>query len=302
MSNRKPIKVPYVMRFLSVCESGNMAESARMLGVTQPEMARSIEKIEKAFGLPLIARISGWNELTDAGGRLQQLMTEFGHEYEASINETRSYYRSVENTVNVGNCTEGSAVWLEQLLALAKPNFAKINAPANQESAFEDLLEHRIDLLITDRHSRDEIPNRLQVDSVPMGGTFLLMKKSHRLAGESEIKIKDLAGESLIVSGVHSRNIAATLGSEGRNTIQAMTASSAVNFVRRDLGIALLGGIDASCQSEDLISRPLPELRPMFEWQCHICTRVSENSAEVSRLHHFLLKHLPQLKSAISGM
>jgi len=56
--------------FLAVAQFGSLRQAGRVLGVTQPTVARRIHDLEADLGIPLFSRTRGGHQLTTAGGTL----------------------------------------------------------------------------------------------------------------------------------------------------------------------------------------------------------------------------------------
>ena len=57
--------------FISVVESGNMSDAARVVGVTQSAISQAIKKLEQTLGLALVDRFPEFLALRQVYGRNQ---------------------------------------------------------------------------------------------------------------------------------------------------------------------------------------------------------------------------------------
>lgn len=63
-------------QFLAVARLGNFTRASKELGLSQPALSRSIQRLEEEFGQPLLERKPRSVELTDAGALLQSRASE----------------------------------------------------------------------------------------------------------------------------------------------------------------------------------------------------------------------------------
>lgn len=67
--------------FVVVAESLNISRAAERLGISQPALSVALQKLERAFGVPLLLRGRSGVQLTHAGRRLQAGGTDFYNDW-----------------------------------------------------------------------------------------------------------------------------------------------------------------------------------------------------------------------------
>ena len=65
--NQNDIEFTQITQFLAVAKTGNLTSAAEDLGISQPALSRSIQRLEKLVGEPLFERQSRGVKLTDMG-------------------------------------------------------------------------------------------------------------------------------------------------------------------------------------------------------------------------------------------
>lgn len=63
--------IDQLRQFLRVAKHGNITHASEELGVSQPALSRSIQRLEEEFGQPLLERQTRCIALTDAGRLLE---------------------------------------------------------------------------------------------------------------------------------------------------------------------------------------------------------------------------------------
>ncbi|WP_323842008.1 MULTISPECIES: LysR family transcriptional regulator [unclassified Moraxella] len=88
--------------FIHVARTGNISQSAKMLGVPQPTLSRHITQLEHTLGQKLIDRQHRPIKLTPAGNFFYQHAKKNLHELTELITLTKNFGKSTPNTLNIG--------------------------------------------------------------------------------------------------------------------------------------------------------------------------------------------------------
>ena len=189
--------------FVMVAEEMSFTRAARRLHISQPPLSRHIRALEEELGVVLLIRTSRSMRLTGAGRVLLA-------EGKLLIAQAASITDRVRRTGNVsGQCVRvGFATGLGDALhlALARHLIAQPDAEVHFKSIFSSeqsqaLRENVIDIGLM-RAPFD--PLLLQGATLFQERLTALMPQRHRLAGRSNVRLADLANETILL---HKRNV-----------------------------------------------------------------------------------------------
>ena len=176
--------------FLCVAEKGNFTHAGEHLGVSQPTLSRSIQRLEEELGQPVFERKTRSVELTDAGlllqARVQQILAII-HDVKAEISDDGKSGR-----VRVGAIPTIAPFFLPDLLR----NFSKRFPLASlivQEDTTDNLIKRckqgEIDVAILAL----PIPAKyLEIDTLFEEELMLVLPPDHPLLELKSIRIEDV--------------------------------------------------------------------------------------------------------------
>lgn len=166
--------------FISVAEKGKINEAAHVLHLTQPSITRAIQKLEQAFGAPLLSRGREGVKLTPAG----RLLYEYGHRALRQLDDIQQQAQFTDDPL-AGRLTIGTYeslaeyLWPDFLSDLGKshPQLQLSVKTSLQHDPLADLVDGKIDLLVD-----AEPPIRDNVVSWPIYADKFAFFSSPRLA------------------------------------------------------------------------------------------------------------------------
>ena len=88
--------------FLEVARTENISRAAERLGITQPTLSLSVQRLEQHLGLPLLLRGKSGVKLTKAGQRFVKRARELLEVWERIRGDTRAEETSVQGRIVVG--------------------------------------------------------------------------------------------------------------------------------------------------------------------------------------------------------
>ncbi|MES2938725.1 MAG: LysR family transcriptional regulator [Pseudomonadota bacterium] len=278
-----------VLAFAVFADSLNFSAAARQLHLSQPALHVKIRKLSDQLGRPLYRRIGRTLELTEHG----HLVARYGQNLGLGAREF------------VGQL-EGSA---EQAVTLAAGDGAYLYLLGAGIRSYQHAAKASLHLLSTDRDRTlaavlggkaqvgvaplDSVPEAIHSAALTTVGQVLAVPATHRLAGRSRLRLKDLAGERLIVppSGrPHRQTIDALLQSEQVDWQLAMEANGwelMLSFVAMDIGVAI---VNACCRlPKGVVGMALPQM-PSVRYHCFHLQGLAKSSAAM-RLRMALVSH-----------
>ena len=185
-----------LQQVVAIRKYGSFAKAAKALGVSQPNLSKSVARLEDELKLKIFDRTAKGSVLTPIG----ELIVERA---DAVIAETRDLARDAAllaggeiGTVRIG-CTTALAIPLAtplvQRIAKRHPGL-RVHAEAAPSARLLPLLEAReLDVVIGGQAPADSAPNAYVVESVLETPTVFVASPSHPLANERGISIARLA-------------------------------------------------------------------------------------------------------------
>jgi LysR family hydrogen peroxide-inducible transcriptional activator len=176
--------------FLAVADAQNFTMAAAKLGVSQPTLSRSIQRLEEELGQPLFERKPRAVDLTDAGtllqGRAEQILATID-DVKAEISDDGKSGR-----VRVGAIPTVAPFFLPDMLRSFSKRFPKA-ALVIQEDTTDNLIKRckqgELDVAILAL----PVPARyLEIDTLLTEELMLVLPPSHPLLEKQQIRIEDV--------------------------------------------------------------------------------------------------------------
>ncbi|GAA0477431.1 LysR family transcriptional regulator [Paractinoplanes deccanensis] len=235
--------------FVAVAEERNFTRAAARLHVVQSGVSAVIKALEHELGAKLLERTSKRVELTDAGQALlprARAALEAAQAARDAVDEVRGGLRG---TIRVGTLTSIPLIDMAGLLGEFHRRHPGVTlrlsvSPRGSVGLVEQLADGGLDLAFVSWPGRPPAGVRLhQVDDRPLD---LVLPIEHRLATAGEVRIADLAGEAFVdfPAGYGNRIVVdrafAAAGVQRQVAIEVTDISSAADFVREGLGVAIV--------------------------------------------------------------
>ena len=176
--------------FLRVAQRGSFTKAADELGVSQPALSRSIQKLEEELGQPVIERHPRHVTLTEAGAllqsRAQQIFT--------ILDDTKAEITDdgISGRVRVGAIPTIAPYFLPKLLQQFATKFPKATVLVQEnttDNLLKSLTQGEIDLAIL----AIPVPAKyLEVEELFEEELLLVLPLEHPLVEQEKIKIADI--------------------------------------------------------------------------------------------------------------
>ena len=187
--------------FIAITDCGSITKAAEQLFVTQPNLSRQIQKLERETGKKLIERGSRQIVLTEAGRLLYKRACEISELFEKAQEELLSDGDNVSGTVTIGG-GESYAVGLIAKAARAVitryPSVKFDFFSGDTDAVCEKLDKGLVDFGVLIEPSTPEKYNSLRLPLTDIWG--ILARKDSSLAAKNNISARDLKGLPLIFS------------------------------------------------------------------------------------------------------
>lgn len=266
----------------------NFTRAARLLRISQPALHVKIRNLAGELGVPLYRREGRRLELTEPGRRVAR----FGREWVERANDfAREVRGGAAEEPLVLAAGEGAYLYLlgEGIRQFRRRTRTPLRLlTLDGEGAVDAVRTGRAHLGVASLESR---PDDVVAEILAKVPQVLAMPPKHRLAAKSEVRLRDLEGEKLIVPPAgrpHRAMLSRALQSAGVNWTVAVEASGwelMLLFARLGLGLAVVNG---SCRiPAGLVSRPIRELPEIHYHVFHL-----KGADRARELRDLLLEHV----------
>jgi len=176
--------------FLKIAEHGNFTRAAAELGISQPALSRSVQRLEEELGQPVLERKTRSISLTDAGALLQARV----HQVLTILEDTKAEITDDGRSgrVRVGAIPTIAPYFLPKLLRDFARDFPQATVIV-QENTTDVLLKSctqgEIDLAILAL----PVPAKyLEVEELFEEELFLVLPPDHPLVNKAELRLPDI--------------------------------------------------------------------------------------------------------------
>jgi DNA-binding transcriptional LysR family regulator len=185
--------------FLALAQERNFGRAAERLHMAQPPLTRQIRQMEEELGAELFVRIPKGVELTAAGEALLEEVPNILALAERSEERTRNAGQGLAGRLEVGTFGSGILNVVPRVLA----NFHKLRPAVtiglhnlDKGEQIRALRERRLSVGFARL-----IPNEadIKVEMVLREPIFVAMREGHPLCANTDVTVKDLVGEPMIL-------------------------------------------------------------------------------------------------------
>jgi DNA-binding transcriptional LysR family regulator len=253
---------------LAIAELGSLAKAAQQLGVAQPSLTASLQKLETQLGLQLFIRHHAQGVTPSPQG------LRFLNEARSLVAHGNDFQRDstvagmlVEGEITIGSFSTIAPVYAPKLIAEFQKRYPKTRIKLEegaQEHLITGLHSGRFDIVLL---YRLDTPDDLKVIELARLKPYVLLNANHALARKKQVSLHDLAEDQLILLDVlPSRTYFTRMLENEGITPKIIFASPSLELVRglvgQGLGYSLLitrPHGDATYDGERLAIRPIVE-------------------------------------------
>lgn len=247
--------------FVAFADERNFTRAAKTIGLSQPAFFERIKKLSELVGCALYERDGGTLNLTNAGVKTAAFAREQLQNCERFLSEIRGEAKREWVTLAAG---EGAYLYVigEAVRGFVKENTARLNAlTLGGPSAVTAVLEGAAQLAVG---VVDLVPRGVQTHELMRCSMMAAMSASHPLARKREIKLSELAGQSLILppeGQSHRAFVGRAMASVGVHLEQTVEADGwplLLHFASLGLGVAVVNSVCVA--PKGVVLRKIPEL------------------------------------------
>lgn len=185
--------------FIHIAQTGNISQSAKMLGMSQPTLSRHIAQLEQALGQQLIDRTHRPIQLTAAGSFFYHHAKKNLHELNELITLTQNFGKSTPNTLNIGFVASILYGLLPDVITELRthlPNLEIRLTEVNSDEQTRALKAGEIDVGFGRFLSSESFIKQIFLRHERL---VVALPTQHRLAKKSSVGFKSLIDETLIL-------------------------------------------------------------------------------------------------------
>jgi DNA-binding transcriptional LysR family regulator len=187
------VELRHLRSFLAIADEGNITRAAQLLHMSQPALSRTLAQLERDLAIRLVDRSTHHLTLTGAG-------TTFADSARRAVQQVDNAIATISAAVspicfghNWSSATHAAAImrsWKDEF-----PN-RPVRSQRNNERV-AGLADGHVDVALVRGPISDRAFRSMVIDDE---SRMAVVPAGHRLAGENEVSLADLATETLIVS------------------------------------------------------------------------------------------------------
>ncbi|MBC8982402.1 LysR family transcriptional regulator [Pseudomonas lurida] len=190
--------------FSTVATAGSLARAAERLGVSQPALTKSVQRLERRLGVKLVVRSSRGIEVTDAGSAFLLRSRTILRELEDALQESRDLAGGHAGLLRIGATPAAANFTLAALLPrlMEERPAARINFISGFSDALLDAVANRdVELALLPLPER--MDSSLEILPLLEDDYLLILNDQHPLANRRIVSMGDLAGFQWAGSSKH---------------------------------------------------------------------------------------------------
>ncbi len=250
----------WVFSFAVFAEHLNFTRAAEQLHISQPALHVQIRKLGESVGRPLYRRRGRSLELTEQGRRLAAFGREVRERGEEVLAELRGGASAGPVVLAAG---QGAYLYLlgPAIRRFPKHKWTLRLTTLSGPAAIDAVREARAHLAVA---AVADVPAELASEDLCDVGQAVVVPRSHGLAKKRRARLRDLAGEQIVVAPAGSPHrvmleaALKTAATPWRVAVEAMGWELMIQFARIGMGIAIVN--DFCTVPRGMVRVPLPEL------------------------------------------
>ncbi len=261
--------------FQVVAKHCSYVRAAEELHFSQPAVSAQIRHLESTLGVKLFEQIGRKTHLTHAGEELHA----YSKKIFSIIDETMEVMETLRSPhhgrLSVGADTTVGSYVVPGLLGKFLQGFPAVEISLevlNRASLIEALLSNRVDMAVMGA-APDDVP--IEIEPIAFNPLVLIASPNHRLAGRSDVPIKELGREHFLQreNGSGTRAALETMlreaGVELRISMQVGNNSAIKQGVAAGLGIALISrvALDKELETRRLVILDVEGFPIIRQWR-----------------------------------
>jgi DNA-binding transcriptional LysR family regulator len=253
--------------FCEVARRGSFTGAAEACGYTQSGVSRRIAALERASGGPLFRRRARGVQPTPAGEVLHLHAVALLDALAAAVDAVCAVRDGTGGRLRIGSFATASAALVPVAVADLRRAAPAVVATVTEALSWELAASLRAGLLdvavVSDYPSGDPPLDGVDLEHLCDDPMMVALPADHRLAGEPEVDLGELAGDTWIEAGrlaadattLHAA--AAQAGFVPRTDVTVPGWTAKQGFVAAGLGVTLVPLLAAGAMRPDIVLRPV---------------------------------------------
>lgn len=249
--------------FQTVARLGNVSKAAQALYITQPNLSKSISRLEDELGVPLFEHRKGKIVLNEYGRIFLTSVDLSLSELAAGRHTIRRLYESSQNVLSLGSSIDDFLPDVLKDFSLLHPEVGIRQFSCPPEELESRLLDRSLDLAVT---GRPPLSAALAGELLGEKDFVVLTGRTHPLAAQEDVSLSELAGERFICDRSRMdmetlRTICAGQGFEPDVAFEVENTSLIYRLLEGNAGIAFMPAAQMTKLEREYPERPIAMLR-----------------------------------------
>lgn len=232
--------------FVAVADTGSFSAASAKLRISQPSIGQQVRNLEEELGAPLLFRHSRGIEVTSTGLILIDLARDILDRVDNATRTIRNQSSEPQGELRLGMTVSAAAPLAAGLVRetlAAYPRIALSITEALSPYLVELLDQDHVDLALT---YLDQYPDGVRGEDLIDEDFHFCAPMGHPLAGQSEVKLRDLLTEDLLLppnSHLLTAQIdeaATKLGLKMRVQLVVQSIGILIDLVEQNIGVTVL--------------------------------------------------------------
>lgn len=181
--------------FRAVAKTGNVSKAAEMLFVTQPNLSKSIARLEEELGVPVFDHRKGKITLNDYGRVFLSSVEAAFEELENGKQTIMRMYEDNQHVLRLGCCVDDFLSDMLHYFAEKYPDVGIRQISCSYHTVAERILDRSADIIITNGPSDNDGIHYMELGRQEY---VLLLSAKHPLAGKQAVYLEELREEKFI--------------------------------------------------------------------------------------------------------
>lgn len=255
---------------VEIARTGTIGRAAEQLVISQPALTARLQALEEELGCTLVTRGRGGSRLTDAGRALLPYAERAIAAIDEGAQRARERAAGHAAALAIGAAPAVSAYVLPAVLRrlrTAHPDAQLSVRSGHSEELLEAVLRGDVQVGVMRPLPHPDVVSQPVYDDE----LILVTHPGHRFSRVAHIRMRDLAGEQLVMfdraSSYHelTRVLFRSAGVRPRSFLDVDNIDAAKRMVQEELGVALLprSAVDAELRSQGLRAIRVTDMTPV---------------------------------------
>ncbi|MCI8539153.1 MAG: LysR family transcriptional regulator [Oscillospiraceae bacterium] len=181
--------------FQMVARTENISKAAQSLYITQPNLSKSIARLERELGVPLFDHRKGKIILNDYGRLFLSSVNLAFDQLNTGVESIQRLYESNQNVLSLSSPVDSLLADVLKHFSFLHPSIGIRQFSYGPNAIVEHLLDRSLTLALISWEPKEEL---LQFDLLGSQEYVVLLHSGHPLARQESVWIQELSGENFI--------------------------------------------------------------------------------------------------------